>query len=224
MIDYIKNKIMLSPLAPAFVIATRKHKTFNLNEEFYKYFYNSYNTTWYNERTVEIPIAYRYFEACAGSKLEIGNVLQHYYKLDRTDLDIVDRFEKGYKVINEDILTFSPNKKYNAILSISTMEHIGQDYGEEHDGKKLMKAFKHVIDLLAVNGEFFCTMPIGENPVVDKNLELNRFGFDEEYYMKRISEDNKWVQCLKNEALEMEYGKPYDFANAIVIGIIHAKG
>jgi len=56
--------------------------------------------------------------------LEIGNVLSRHIKLEH---DILDKYETAKGVINEDIVDFKSEKKYDLIISISTLEHVGWD-------------------------------------------------------------------------------------------------
>ena len=61
-----------------------------------------------------------------------GNVLLHYFPADH---EIVDKYEKGDGIVNEDIVNFRPGKKYDLIVSISTLEHIS--WNEEKKPKKI---------------------------------------------------------------------------------------
>ena len=47
-----------------------------------------------------------------------------YYKFEH---DIVDKYEKKKGIINQDIVDYKPDKKYDLIISISTLEHVGWD-------------------------------------------------------------------------------------------------
>jgi cyclopropane fatty-acyl-phospholipid synthase-like methyltransferase len=54
----------------------------------------------------------------------VDDVLSHYYHITH---DVVDKYEKGKNIINQDIVDFTPNERYDLIVSISTMEHVGWD-------------------------------------------------------------------------------------------------
>ena len=56
--------------------------------------------------------------------LEVGNVLSHYQRVCH---DIVDKYEAREGVINEDVVSFDPGRRYALIVSISTLEHVGWD-------------------------------------------------------------------------------------------------
>jgi hypothetical protein len=125
------SQLFMKPLrlifAP-FILRFKKRTYFYFRGQELACFYHNYNTTWANERQVEIPVVLSYLKEQKGRILEIGRVTPHYFK---TQWTVLDKFEKGERVINEDILTFSPKKKYDFIFSISTFEHIGFDDGSE---------------------------------------------------------------------------------------------
>jgi hypothetical protein len=178
----------------------------------YNYFSHPY------ERTVELPIAFEFIKT-GKNVLEVGNVL-HHYPLQLMDGDIVDKYEKEGGVINTDILEFKPNCKYDRIVSISTIEHIGYDELGIPDPNKPVKAINHMKTLLAENGSMLVTMPIGYNPVIDKIVFSENTPFEQQYYLKRVSKDNHWEQVSPEVARECKFDKPYRCANAIIVGII----
>ena len=184
---YCKSLIYLKP-----------PETFTVQGRTYHYFYHPYNTTWKNERAVEVPIildkirAYHY----QGSRiLEVGNVLSHYVHFQH---DIVDKYDKADGVINQDVVDFQPseneNDKYDLIVSISTIEHVGWDE-TPRDPKKIPCALENLTTrCLAPGGEIVVTLPIGYNTYLDKLLKEDKIRFTEQYYLKRISDDNRWIQ------------------------------
>lgn len=203
------------------------------------YLGHAYNNADANERAVEIPIIrgivgkYRPEEV-----LEIGNVFSHYYA---APWDIVDKFEKGVNVINEDIVSFKPLKKYRLVISISTFEHIGydesvfRDLSEGHslgkipeDGGKTAEAINSVIgNCLSSDGLFVITVPLGHNALLDEMILSGNIAFGNIYFLKRISSDNKWEQCGREDVIGVKYGRPFRFANAIAVcatrGLYHEK-
>jgi hypothetical protein len=185
---------------------------FVMGSNTYNYFSHPY------ERTVELPIAFEFIKT-GKDVLEVGNVL-HHYPLQLMDRDIVDKYEKDRGVINADLLEFKPNCKYDRIVSISTIEHIGYDELGIPDPNKPMKAISHMKTLLAQNGSMLVTMPIGYNPVIDKMVFGEKTPFEQQYYLKRVSKDNHWAQISPEAARECEYDKPYRCANAIIVGVI----
>ncbi len=94
-------------------------RTFAFEEARYRYFLHGYNLTWSNERAVEIPIVWAAVRACHGGRvLEVGNVLSHYFAVDH---EVLDKFERGAAVRNEDVATFRSPRRYDLIVSISTL-------------------------------------------------------------------------------------------------------
>lgn len=135
-------------------------RTFTFSGRSYRYFYHTCNTTWKNERAVEVPIIWEIVKDYQGkSILEVGDVLSHYFKVKH---DIVDKYEKADGVINKDILDYKVKEKYDLIVSISTLEHIGFDE-RTRDPTKTLKAMKHLKSLLKKGGKLIVTVPVGFN-------------------------------------------------------------
>lgn len=193
----------------------RKRGCFLLQGKKIRYFIHKINMTYLNERSIEIPIAYNFIQKHRGKNiLEIGNVLSNYFE---ANWDIVDKYEKAKEVINQDIIDFKPQKRYDLIVSISTFEHIGFDE-KYKDDKKVMDAINNVKNnLLAADGLFIITVPLGYNTGLDKKLFSEELGFHRIYYLRRISADNRWEECKKENVVEAKFNSPYKFANAIAI-------
>lgn len=188
---------------------------FTFKGEKYKYFYHKYNEAWGNERTIEIPIIKKYVDEYNNNDiLEVGNVLSNYIK---TSHDVVDKYEKAEGVINQDIVDYQSSKRYNLIVSISTLEHVGWDE-EPQDPEKIFLALDNLKDCLAVGGKLIVTIPIGGNPHLDNYLRTGKIKFTENHYFKRISVYNKWVET-GSDFVEARYNSPYPLANALFIGI-----
>lgn len=192
--------------------------TFAFQEQNYHYFYHPYNTTWKNERAVEVPIILGKIQTYRGGRiLEVGDVLSNYVHFRH---DIVDKYDKADGVINQDVVDFQPAKKYDLIVSISTIEHVGWDE-TPRDPKKIPFALENLTRCLASGGEIVVTLPLGYNTYLDKLLKEDKIQFTEQYYLKRISDDNKWTQVGRGgEVHYAKYGTPFPYANAIVIGVI----
>ncbi len=186
----------------------------------YYYFYHRYNNTWRNERAVEIPIIWNIVKENKDKIiLEVGNVLSHYFNVN---YDIVDKYEKTEAVINEDIVNFHPPQKYDLIISISTLEHIGWDENPR-EPIKVIKAVENLQKLLSLGGRVIVTLPLGYNCAIDKFLREGILRFDKQYYLKRISKDNKWIETTWDNVCDMKYGEPFPNANALVIGVVERK-
>jgi hypothetical protein len=182
----------------------------------YRYFRHPYNTTWRNERAVEVPIVRRAIEdADCAQVLEVGNVLGHYI---RRRHDVVDKYEPGANVLNVDILDFRTERPYDLIVSISTLEHVGWD-DDERDPGKIPRAVGHLRSLLAPGGRAIVTFPLGYNPYLDEMVHAGTLGFDAEQCLLRVGR-HEWREVQKADMGRPAYGIPFPGANALVIGMI----
>lgn len=201
----------------------KSRNTFTFQRKPYKYFYNKYNTTWRNERAVEIPIICHMIKACGRINiLEVGNVLSHYFSVNH---DIVDKYEKAEGVITKDVTEVCPSKKYDLIISISTLEHVGWDENPSdhrilHEPEKIIRAIENLKGLLTTNGKIVVSLPLGYNPDLDRLLKNGKILFDRRFCLKRISKDNKWIEASWKDVEDSEYNSPFPAANGLIIGVI----
>jgi len=191
-------------------------RKFKFQNRKYKYFSNKYNDSWQNERAVEIPIIWNIVKTQKGSILEVGNVLSHYFPLPH---DVLDKYEKAEGVVNEDVVDFQTPKRYDLIVSISTLEHVGWDETPKDD-KKILVAIDCLKKLLAPKGKIVVTVPLGYNPYLNGFLKDNKLEFTSRFYLKRISKDNLWEETDLKGLEKAQFNNPFLFANAVVIGII----
>ncbi len=147
-------------------------KSFEYDGKNYRYLFHPLNTTWLNARAVEIPIFIDIINTHTKSKiLEIGNVLNHY--IDHSH-DVLDLYEQYPGVTNEDAAYFIPNSKYDLIISISTMEHIGRD-DESQNSAKALTAINNILNnMLNPSGIFIFSIPLGYNIDLDKYLTSSK--------------------------------------------------
>jgi SAM-dependent methyltransferase len=96
------------------------------------------------------------------------------------DHSVIDLFEIAPGVLNVDIVDFKPTNRYDLILSISTLEHVGKD--DEVRPEKAIIATEHLKSLLAPGGRLIVSVPLGYNSYVDHMLPVV---FDYVYYMER---------------------------------------
>ena len=206
-----------------------------------------------SERAVEIPVACNFLARLKDKTrlLEVGNVLKHYEALieqDRAQIQarrVIDKYEVADGVENIDLMDIAPSQKYSAIISISTVEHIGQGsepnqtYGEnleKCDREGPLKAIAKIYDLLSDGGQALITVPFG------KLLERGWFiQFDRDYlnllsqkyqipqsaidpsFLKLVQTYHRpthrsiWVQANPLELSNVEYNSPFSFANAIAV-------
>jgi len=186
----------------------------------YHYFYSLYGSTWRSERAVEIPIVWNIVDKSKseGQKiLEVGNVLSYRFNVSH---DILDKYDKLDGIINEDVVDYNPPYKYDLIVSISTLEHVG--YDEEYkDPMKIVRSLQNLKRLLNCGAKLVVTLPLGYNKEMDSNLNKKIIVFDKIYYMKRIKKD-EWKQVMEIDPSDVDYDKSIPSANAIIIGISEA--
>jgi len=190
------------------------NKYFNLDGERYYYFLNKYSGQHISERVVEIPFAIDFLKKNNYEEkkvLEVGNVLSHYIRFKHK---IVDKYEKETYVDNADIVDFNPGEKYDIIISISTVEHIGYDEPIKEVGKS-KRAIQKIIDLLNNNGIALITVPLVYNPEIDSIVRNEEIEFSKRYFLKRINRLNLWEETKLEEAMNYKYGSKYQFANAV---------
>lgn len=196
----------------------RGSKEFKFEGKRYRYFYHLYNRTVASERVIEIPIAKELVDKYQGkSILEVGNVLAHYFDIKH---EVLDKYEEGKDVINQDVVKYSPRKKYDLIISISTMEHVGWSYGENKDVFKFKKGIRNLKGLLKKEGLLFVTFPLFYRDDLTELIERGKAGFSGSYFLYRTSFWNEWKQCSKKEAFlrNSAYDSFYANANVLFIG------
>lgn len=195
-------------------------RSFEYEGKRYRYMFHQYGATIRGERIVEVPIALEELKEHAGKRiLEIGNVLSHYVPCDHV---VVDKHERSDRCLNVDIMEFHPSYRFDFIVSISTVEHIGwNEY--EREPEKAVRALRHMKSLLAPGGRMLVTIPWGQNPTLDRHLCSPECAFDVLRYMKRVSSRNTWVQADASVLEHACYGKPYPFANVLVLGCLDRR-
>ncbi len=189
-------------------VFTKENQRFVLNGEEYEYFYHDYHLTWTNERCVEVPLAISWMSRPGRPRcLEIGNVLSHYVS-ERPTWTVIDKFEHAPHVLNYDLLDFDTDAKFDCIVSISTLEHVGwDDWPRDKTGASTRKALAKVRLLLADKGAGLVTLPLGYNPFVDAALRDPHSLFDRVDFLRRANWENDWVQVSGSDAFRLQYGK-----------------
>lgn len=184
------------------------------------YLFHDYNKAWTSERALEVPFVKHYLDQTQSPHvLEVGNVLSHYFPIRHT---VIDKYEVAPGVINCDVVDLDPNEQYDLIVSISTLEHVGFDE-TPRDDQKVLAALDRLQASLSTRGTLIVTVPIGQNPNLDRLIQEGRFAFEVEYYLQKVSALNKWRQVGREQALRSRYGYPYVAANALLIGLSHRE-
>jgi hypothetical protein len=183
----------------------------------YRYLWHPHMATWRTERAVEVPVAWeRVRNTDPASTLEIGNVLSHYFPTSHT---VVDKYERAPGVINEDVVSFSPQRSYDLIVSVSTLEHVGWDE-TPRDPEKVLRAIDRLRGLLTDTGELMFTVPKDWHPELDRNIFTGRIPFAEHLCMKRISADARWAEVDCGELADVRYDTPFPYANGVTFGVV----
>lgn len=111
-------------------------------------------------------------------------------------------------------------KKFDLILSISTMEHVGYSkrYWEPNKPDKFSKGIVNLKKHLKKGGLLFVTLPLFNNEYITNLIVNKKDSFSKILFMKRVSYLNEWKHLTFLEALK---GNMYEgrFANANVLFI-----
>ena len=176
--------------------------------------YANYNLTWCNERCVEVALGQWYLDQVEGPVLEIGHVLGHY---GRNGHAVVDKFEAGAEVVNADITEWQTEERFALILSISTFEHIGfDDDVEGGSAEKILAAIAAARALLQPGGRLVLTLPLGYNPELDDLIQTSTLGEDRSTFLLRCG-PREWSEVARHQALGTPFGRPYPYANALMV-------
>ena len=143
-------------------------------------------------------------------------MLSHYVDIQH---DVLDKYEVARGVINEDASSYRPDKRYALILSMSTLEHMGWD---EHprDIDKPALAVANLTSLLAPGGTLVATLPVGQNPELERLIERGEISFTELYALRRVSRNNDWEEADYESVKGLCYSNRSYRAKAIIVGLI----
>lgn len=189
-------------------------KKFRFGKHQLRYFIHPYNTTWKNERAIEIPIVKTHLvDRQDRNVLEFGNVWGRYFTHNHA---VVDKYEHWPGVINQDVVDFRPGRTFDFIFSISTLEHVGWDE-DPRDPEKVLRALRVLRKLLSPKGRLLITFGVGYNPYLDYLIDTNQVPFSVRHCLKRTSRWNDWEETAWKEIRMFSYGQPYQAANGLVI-------
>lgn len=167
-----------------------------------------------------MPIARSFLAGISPDQvLEIGNVLSHYGPVLH---EVVDKYERAEGVCNEDVDDLTSEKKYELILSISTLEHVGWDE-QPRDETKVLRAFENLQNLLAPGGRLVVTIPLGYNPPLDRMIEEARLSFTERVYLQREPCGNKWSEVSAEKVRNPHYDAQTNSAHELLVGIVEIR-
>lgn len=197
-------------------VAGRRGATFRVESATLSYELGRYNGAWLNERSVEIPLAKHLLSGISPDAiLEVGNVLCHY---DRSGHTVVDKYEAIEGVVNADILNYEPGRTFDAVIGVSTLEHVGFDEPQKNPLGPVL-ALDAMRSFLSDSGFVFVTVPMGHNPGLDASIASGRFSCSRQFSLRRTNAANDWVQDTVDAALGAQYGRPFPNANAVYVGL-----
>jgi SAM-dependent methyltransferase len=190
---------------------------FSFAGERYRYLFHRYKWTWLTERAVEVPIARSFAAGVPADRvLEIGNVLRHYGEHDHV---VVDKYEQAPGVLNRDVLELDDLGRFDLVLAISTLEHVGWDE-EPRERGRAAASLRALQRLIAPGGKLLVTVPVGYHPGLDAAIQAGEFRFAQAGALRRRQFGPHWEEV----APESVWGTPYDFllysARAVFVGVI----
>jgi hypothetical protein len=190
---------------------------FEFAGERHRYLFHRYKWTWLTERAVEVPIARSFVERHAADRvLEIGHVLGHYGPQEHT---VVDKYEQAPGVLNRDVFELDDLGRFEAVVAVSTLEHVGWD--EEPRDRGRSAASLHAAQRsIAPGGKLLVTVPVGYHPGLDEAIQSGEFRFASARALRRRQFGPHWDEVEPDSV----WGTPYDFllysARAVFVGVI----
>jgi hypothetical protein len=192
------------------------NRTFAYEGREVPYFWDRYNHTWLNERSVELALARSVITTVSAARtIEVGNVLAHHLPVTHR---VFDKYEQAAGVHNLDVLDIELPEPIDLIISISTLEHVGQDEDLKEPDKAL-RAVEHLRSLLAPGGRLWATLPVGYNLSLDAQLRGGELPFTRLTALKRVSAANDWRQVELDEV----WCAPYDWLVFTAHGLLVAE-
>lgn len=177
--------------------------SFNFGNRTFIYCCYEYNHTRLNERAVEVPIALDFVMGFNRNQIiEVGNVLQHY---DFTGHTVIDKYETGNNVMNCDVLEYVPKRRYDCLVSVSTIEHFG-------NWNVIEQSIAHMMTWLSDSGVYLFTMPYGFNRDLDKHIaSLDPMRLDKVDFTQHL-----W-QEIRDDRVPLAYNGETKWANTVWI-------
>jgi len=196
-----------------------KSRRFTLGGRSYPYFSSPVSpVSWASERTVELPVVLEILGGRPGARvLEVGNVLKVFVEGDH---DVLDKYDPTQGIIRADIVGFRPEHPYDVVACISTLEHVGWDFGEARDPGRALAAFEALQGCLAPGGLLVVTVPLGYNEALDRMIDEGAVRFDRRLCLRRLGWRNAWREASWEEARVAPYDHRVPTANGLLIGLV----
>jgi len=215
------SRLVGAHLVHPLTVVARRGRSFETMGTELPYEIGRYNNSWLNERTVEIAVARHILDRRRPrTVLEVGNVLRNYQlaELRGVEHTVVDRYEEVDDVVNDDIRTFRSDRRYDVVISLSTLEHVGFD-GPDKDPQGPIRALQTMRKHLSDDAVLLVTVPLGYNHQLDAAIADGEFSCTEQFGLRRTTWDNQWIEAALPECVGAAYGSPFRNANAVYVGL-----
>jgi hypothetical protein len=197
----------------------RDHGGFEWDGRRLPYFVHHYHYTWLNERAVEVALALDLLERHPGATvLEVGNVLGHYVAREHT---VVDKYEAAPGVLNQDVADLDLGRRFDLVLAISTLEHVGLDE-DVLDEAKPLRALERLRAHVAPGGRLWVTHPVGYNTAFDAQLRRGVPGLTRMRALRRDPARNEWREVAVDDVWDTPYDRLLYTAHAVVVAELDA--
>lgn len=194
--------------------AGRHPGTFVFGTKTLTYFAHDYHYTWLNERAVEVALALDLLDRRPEAEvLEVGNVLGHYTDLSHA---VVDKYERAPGVLNADVADLDLGRKFDLIMAISTLEHVGLDE-DTLDEDKPVRALTRLRAHLAPGGLLWVTHPVGYNAALDAHFRNGALGAAHLRALLRDPSRNVWREVPVEDVWATPYDRLLYTAHAVVV-------
>lgn len=191
---------------------------FELHGRWYPYLYHRYKLSWLTERAIEVPVVQAVVDAAGSGAqvLEVGHVLGHYREQTHT---VVDKYEQAPGVLNLDVIELGDAGlgKFDLIVAISTLEHVGWDE-PTRDPAKALQAVQTLRAMLAPGGRLVLTVPVGYNPWFDGALRGGSVPLRCSAALRRDRGSTRWREVQPAKV----WSAPYDFLRYAARGVLLA--
>ena len=151
-----------------------------INNTSFDYFKHNYNSTWTNERHIEVSLGIYFLNKFNFNCIEIGAVMPHYDYISKLVIDPRDDYQNCYRINALDHSYINEN-----VLSISTIEHFKIDEFNRTDYDSIICLYKIINE--AKN--YLITWPIGYNKILDNFTKLSNIP---RFIIKRKNIENEW--------------------------------
>ncbi len=179
-----------------------------------RYFNHRYNYTWLNERAVETALALEVLAEHRGQDiLEIGNVLGHYVRVEHL---VVDKYEVTPGVVNCDVAELRLDERFDLVLAVSTLEHVGVDEDTKDPGKAA-RSVERLKGLLKPGGLLWITVPVDYNTDLDRQVRDGELDFTRLRALRRDDHRNRWREVPVADVWDAAYDRLLYTAHGLVV-------